>query len=175
MAWPRTWRPVAAADAEGPPGSKPPGSPLVQRGLLDLTRRGSMTRPFACREDTTTCRADGLQIRPQASQEHRLADDGREAPALGFEHLEDGAIDGLGLLARIHRLDGGWQLKNSSRASGPSTRRRTIAQPSFSMVSANTRRWATRHRALKRRRYTHSACSSKAIARRGLAACATEK
>jgi hypothetical protein len=75
--------------------------PLVQRGLLDLGGDGRVRRSLASGENPTTCCADGLEVGPQAPQEERLADDRRGAPAFGMEHVEDGALDRLGLPAGI--------------------------------------------------------------------------
>ena len=80
--------------------------------------------------------ADGLDARPQVPQEDRLGDDRPEASSLGFEDAEDRAIDRFGLPARLRSLGGRLAVKKSSRASGPSTRRRTIEQPCASIVSA---------------------------------------
>jgi len=44
---------------------------------------------------------DGLDARPQVSQEDHLGDDRREASTLGFEDAEGRAIDRFGLPARL--------------------------------------------------------------------------
>ena len=59
-----------------------------------------------CRENPMARRTNGVDVRPQVAQEDRLADDRGEACPLGFEHVEDRAIDRVGLPVRLRHVRG---------------------------------------------------------------------
>jgi hypothetical protein len=77
--------------------------PLTERRLLDLGDGGPVMRRRARSKDAIARRADELEVRLQAAQEERLADDRSEAPSFGFEDGEGRAVDRLRLLARVRR------------------------------------------------------------------------
>jgi len=79
---------------------------LVQRGLLDLDRRGPVSHLHTSGKHPPARITDGVDVLRQITQKDHLGDDGPEVSTLGFEYAKDRAIDRFSLPARCGRSGG---------------------------------------------------------------------
>ena len=93
--------------------------PLIERGLLDLERGGTVICPTAGREHLTTRLAHGRDDCRQVPQENRLGHDGLEATTLGVERALDRAVHRGGLSAGIRDVGGRAAMEEDLARCGP--------------------------------------------------------
>ena len=104
---------------------------------------GRWDAPAPAREHPTARRTNPARSARRLRRKSVSQTTDAKLPPSASRTPEDRAIDRLRLLPASAASAGGWQRKKSSRASGPSTRRRTIEQPCVWIVSAGE--WGDTH------------------------------